>query len=226
MLFKRKTTDLELLPPPVPEDIEKPEGFDEIVRESRNSPEAAQFDDVLDTKKKKGKAVKIKKGGKKTKPKNTGKETESFDSLDIIKFDEMPDITDDISTIPLLSQEIPYPKPKELDDAKNEINEAIEKIKRKEKKSVFSRIFWKKNKAPESVSYQAPIPADNLSAVKAKIAMIREALMKFDTENAKMLYKEAMDIYNSMSHEDQAEVYNDIKEVYFERKSAEQFKSR
>ena len=48
--------------------------------------------------------------------------------------------------------------------------------------------------------------------------------MKFDTENAKILYKEALDAYNSMNSEDQAKVYNDIKEIYFERKSAEQFK--
>ena len=127
MFFKRKTTDLELLPPPAPEDIDSFEDFDEIADESRNSPEAMRFGDILDAPKKKRKAAKIKSKGKKEKP--AEKEDINFDSFEDIKFDDMPGITDDISTIPLLSQEIPYPNPKELDDAKNEINEAIKKIK-------------------------------------------------------------------------------------------------
>jgi hypothetical protein len=32
--------------------------------------------------------------------------------------------------------------------------------------------------------------------------------------------------YNQLSNEEKAKTYNDIREVYFERKSAEQFKNR
>ena len=69
------------------------------------------------------------------------------------------------------------------------------------------------------------LPAvDNLSKIQNKINEARQALMKFDLKTAKRNYIEAMRLYNNISPEDKAKVYHDIKELYFERKSAEELK--
>mgnify|MGYP001593397168 CR=1 FL=1 len=64
-----------------------------------------------------------------------------------------------------------------------------------------------------------------LSAVQSNIETARSALMKFDLETAKRVYTEAMRAYSILSAEDKSKVYNDLKELYFERKSAERVKA-
>ena len=49
--------------------------------------------------------------------------------------------------------------------------------------------------------------------------------MSFDLKIARKKYMEAMEIYNKIKPEEQAKVYSDIKELYFERKSAEQLRA-
>ena len=66
--------------------------------------------------------------------------------------------------------------------------------------------------------------ADKVSMIQNDIKKAREALMGFDLETAKMNYIEIIKLYNNIKPEEQAKVYRDIKELYFERKSAEELK--
>lgn len=119
-------------------------------------------------------------------------------------------------------------KPSEIQEAEDEIKSAIEKIKKQEKPSFLSRLFAKKAKEePEEAenSLMHPADADDMSAIQNKMKNAREALMRFDLEAAKMNYIEIMRLYNKISPDEKAEVYNDIKELYFERKSAEGLKA-
>ncbi|MBI3026533.1 hypothetical protein HYY70_00315 [Candidatus Woesearchaeota archaeon] len=113
-------------------------------------------------------------------------------------------------------------RPKELFEAEEEIRNAIQKIKDKDKPSFLSRLFGKEKKErliqEEWKSGSMPLIQDNINKS-------REALMKFDLETAKKSYIEAMKVYNSMSPEDQAKVYREIRELYFERRSAEELRA-
>lgn len=114
-------------------------------------------------------------------------------------------------------------KPKEIQEAEEEIKSAIENIKyHEEKPSLFKRFLTGKKAEPENIP--APRNKDDVSAIKDSIAAARESLMKFDLEAAKRSYIEVMRIYNKIGSEEQAKVYNDIKDLYFERKSAEELK--
>lgn len=122
-------------------------------------------------------------------------------------------------------------KPKELQEAEDEIKSAIEKIKGKGKTSFFHKLFGKKEKTDKEPVGQQLLPGfqevsegSEVYVIKDNIAQTREALMRFDLESAKKNYIEIMKLYNKISPEEKAEVYNDIKELYFERKSAEELK--
>jgi len=115
-------------------------------------------------------------------------------------------------------------KPKELVDAKEEIEAAISKMKAIDKPSFIKKLFSKPAKTKEKLEPEA-IDSGDIPEIRNRINKIRESLMKFDLEIAKVDYIEIMKIYNSMKPEDQAMVYEEIKEVYFERKSAEQLNS-
>ena len=65
---------------------------------------------------------------------------------------------------------------------------------------------------------------DNISKIQNNISKARDALMKFDLETAKKNYIDAMELYNILKPEEQAKVYHDFRELYFERKSAEELK--
>ena len=113
-------------------------------------------------------------------------------------------------------------KPREIFEAEEEIKSAIEKIKQREKPSFFRKLFArKKEEMPEE---QAELPADKISAIQNNINEARQALMEFNLEKAKKGYIEAMSLYNQINPEEQAKGYHDIKELYFERKSAEGLK--
>lgn len=112
-------------------------------------------------------------------------------------------------------------KPKEILEAEEEIQSAIEKIKLKEKPSFLNRLFQKKEKPAEI--YSAPA-ADNFSQIQNSISRARDALSRFDLKAAKRNYIEIMRLYGRIKPEEQAKVYGEIRELYFERKSAEELK--
>ena len=119
-------------------------------------------------------------------------------------------------------------KPKEIIEAENEIKDAIGKIKNQENPSLFRSLFAKRKseqKPAEAQSIQEIPEVDDVSAIKNKINAARQALMSFDLGTAKKKYVEAMEIYNKIGPEEQSKVYLDIKELYSERKSAEQLKA-
>ena len=118
-------------------------------------------------------------------------------------------------------------KPKEILEAEEEIKSAIEQIKKQEKPSLFKRFFERK-KAEEMPEQEGQLIQDRetngISRIQNSINKARDALMKFDLEAAKKSYIEIMRIYNNLNPEDKAKVYNEIKELYSERKSAEELK--
>ena len=131
-------------------------------------------------------------------------------------------------------------KPREIMEAEDEIKSAIEKIKERnaselvrtrsqlsEKPSLFKRLFAKKEKTeeiPEEHFMPEIAAVDDISKIQNNINRAREALMRFDLETAKMSYIEVMKLYNRIKPEEQAKVYHDIRDLYFERKSAEELK--
>lgn len=154
----------------------------------------------------------------------------NLDQIDDIKFNDIGEIgkTD--------QQE--FQKPKEVLEAQEEIKSAIEKIKQQENPSFFKRLFFKRktedkiNKASEPFlavveksSRQEIKPiVDSITAIQHTINTARDALMRFDLETAKRDYIEIMKIYNKLNPKEQAKVYHDVNELYFERKSAEELK--
>lgn len=78
------------------------------------------------------------------------------------------------------------------------------------------------NKSEEVKAEQ--IKADGNLIIQNIIKKVRDSLMKLDLKSAKEDYLEIMGIYNSMKPEEQVKVYHDIKDLYAERKSAEELK--
>ncbi|MBI2557834.1 hypothetical protein HYW20_00785 [Candidatus Woesearchaeota archaeon] len=113
--------------------------------------------------------------------------------------------------------------PDEILEARQEIRSAIDRIKELEKPSILRRLFGKKKTAKEQTSPE-PQNAGEPLTIQDGINKTRLALMKFDLDAAKKSYMEVMKIYNNLKPEEQAKVYQDIKEIYFERKSAEKLK--
>ena len=115
-------------------------------------------------------------------------------------------------------------KPKEILEAQEEIQGAIDKIKKKERPSFLGRLFKRKEKEKQEEGYPTfSIPnGDELSIIQSSIKKARGALMRFDLETAKRNYIEIMRLYNNLSPQDKAKVYNYINELYYERKSAEE----
>lgn len=111
-------------------------------------------------------------------------------------------------------------KPKEIQEAEDEIKSAIDKIKERERPSFLQRLFARKEKQE---IMEKPSVGD-VSAIKSCIENARQALMNFDLDAAKKNYIEIMKIYNKISPEEQAKVYQDVKDLYSERKSAEELK--
>lgn len=127
-------------------------------------------------------------------------------------------------------------KSSEILEAEEEIKNAIEKIKgwnagegsrsqSPEKSFFFNRWFAKKEigQKPMEEHIMPKFPeVDNVSMIRNKINETRQALMDMDLETAKRSYIDIMRLYNRSKPEEQAKVYHDIKELYFERKSAMQ----
>lgn len=131
-------------------------------------------------------------------------------------------------------------KPAEIFQAEQEINKAIKELKKKQGKSLFSFLKTKKEKIPRPEIKQEKIqkeespenlptleikgPTDEVNAIKHKIHDARTALMNFDLQKAKILYIKTMRLYQNLSPEKQARVYEQIKDLYNERMHAEGLK--
>ena len=137
-------------------------------------------------------------------------------------------------------ESIKIEKPAEIFQAEQEINKAITGLKKKQGKSLFSFLKTKKEKLPEPEVWPEKIPkeepteklpvleikgpTDEVNAIKHKIHDARTALMNFDLQKAKILYIKTMRLYQNLSPEKQAIVYNRIKDLYNERMHAEGLK--
>ncbi len=225
LLFKPKPKYDEILPPPPP--------LPEI--ESNNVSEQ-DFD------KRKVKVISKKRGTKKIEASRIskgklkmGKAKEFWEEIELPDRIEEFDI-EDINTIDfknneLVAQEI---KPSELVEAEQEIQSAIGKIKEQDNKpSIIGRIFerFKKKDIPkkqieieEEHLMNKILELDIVSVIKEKITKAKESLMKYELDEAKRYYIEIIQIYNKAKPEDKAKVYNNIRDLYFERKSAEELK--
>ena len=141
---------------------------------------------------------------------------------------ELPDTLEDFDTDELGKElEQKTEKPREILEAEEEIQSAIEKIKNKEIPSFLSRLFLGKEKGKnfKEVYPTFSIPrGDGLSIIQSNIKKARDALMRFDLETAKKKYIEIMRIYNGLNAQDKAKVYHGIQELYFDRKNAEELK--
>lgn len=131
-------------------------------------------------------------------------------------------------------------KPSEIFKAEHEINKAIKDLKKKPKKPLFSFLKPKKENFPkpglrakttpkEESPEKLPAleikgPTDEVNVIKHKIHDARSALMNFDLKKAKILYIKTMKLYQSLSPEKQALVYEQIKDLYNERMHAEGLK--
>ena len=62
---------------------------------------------------------------------------------------------------------------------------------------------------------------DNVGLIRKKISQAMTSLQRSDLDNAKKIYIGIMKTYMSLSPKEQAEIYNDIKKLYIERKSKE-----
>ena len=75
--------------------------------------------------------------------------------------------------------------------------------------------------AIEEAKAAKPVITDNLKYVTGRIDEARKALADFDIEAAKHIYLELMPIYKELKPTEKIKVYEDLKELYEERKIAE-----
>ena len=186
----------------------------EAPKSKENLPEDKEFEDLF-------------KEVKALKPKEVKKEIElpeTLEDLDIEDFGKDLGVEKSIDK----EQEIKE-KPTEILEAEEEIKSAIDKIKKQEKTSFFKRLFSRKEKAQEKPIEEHLMPelpeVNQISIIQNSINKAKDALIKFDLEAAKKNYIEIMKIYNTIKPEEQSKVYHDIKDLYFERKSAEGLKA-
>lgn len=120
-------------------------------------------------------------------------------------------------------------KPHDAAMAEEEIQKAIDGIKKKEKKpSILGRLFGKKEVKEQAMETPEVMPrfeerTDEVELVEEKIHKARMALMDFKFDIAKKTYIEIMRSYNDMDSKKRARVYRDIKDLYYERKAAEKY---
>ena len=121
-------------------------------------------------------------------------------------------------------------KHEEVVDAEEEIKRAIEGMRKAKKKKPIVRDLFKKKEKPVEEKVEIPeiMPrvkerADGVELVEEKIHKARLALMDFKFDEAKRVYIEIMKMYNELEPKKKSKVYQDIKDLYYERKSAEKF---
>ena len=115
-------------------------------------------------------------------------------------------------------------KPEELEKSEEEIRKAIQGMKRKP--SIVKGIFKRKEKEIIEIPEIMPRTYDKIDHVvliEERIHKARLFLMDFRFNEAKNVYIEIMRMYKQLESKKRAKVYEDIKELYYERKSAEKF---
>lgn len=243
--LKRKQSSDEFLPPPSPfpifeheeeqnenSDISNPvilneKPLPEIKKDSL--PEIKEIGDLigesnqaLDLKKRTVKKIKLKSKNIKIFKKS------GYKNLDADENFLADDINADFKNDLKLDKQDAQIKPQEIIEAEEEIKSAIEKIKEREKTSLFKKFFPTKPKAQESIVEEHLAPESpevyGIGMVQENIKEARLSLAKFDLESAKKYYLEIMKMYNKMEPEEKSKVYKDVNNLYFERKSAEELK--
>ena len=109
-------------------------------------------------------------------------------------------------------------------EAEDEINEAIESMKIADKKrSLLTRLFTKSRTKTirKELGLELTPDINKLDTVFNLLVSARRNLSDLKTEDAKEDYLEMMKLYKDLRAEEKALVYNDIKDVYNERKNAE-----
>jgi len=119
----------------------------------------------------------------------------------------------------------------DIKKAQEEIKKSIESIQGKKKVPVMGGLFKKKEKAEQSLGTPEVMPRtfekiDYVQEIEERMHKARLLLMDFKFDDAKRNYMEIMRMYNSLDPKDRSKVYNDIRDLYYERKSAEKFASR
>ena len=122
------------------------------------------------------------------------------------------------------------PELEEFIKSKEEIQKAIEGVKEVKKKPSIIRGLFKKREKPAEEKVEMPevMPRvegkeDSIELIEEKMHKARLALMAFKFDEAKRVYVEIMKMYNELDPKKRLKVYQDIKDLYYERKSAEKF---
>ena len=127
----------------------------------------------------------------------------------------------------------------EMKKDEEEIKKAIDGMKGKNKANIIGRLFKRKEEqqkefqisdVTESGKIEMPevMPRtfekiDHVQEIEERVHKARMALMNFKFGDAKTTYMEIMRLYGSLSQKDRYKVYQDIRDLYYERKSAEKF---
>jgi len=121
-------------------------------------------------------------------------------------------------------------KPQEVLRSEKEIQKAIESIKeiKRERPSIVKSLFTKRRKREERVERPEVMPRveekeDHVMLIEEKLHKSRLALMDFKFDEAKILYMYIMKLYNQLESKKKVKVYHDIKDLYYERKTAEKY---
>ncbi len=121
-------------------------------------------------------------------------------------------------------------KPVDLEKAQEEIRKSIESIQREKRELSIGMLFRKKEKEKviEKIEMPEVMPRtfdkiDHVQEIEERVHKARMCLMDFKFDDAKRVYIEIMRSYNSLSQKDRYKVYQDIRDLYYERKSAEKF---
>ena len=233
LFFKPKPNSDELLPPPPPfpsmefeEELKAKPAQNEFLEQESSQPRFAHlFND-----KTRLKSLKIKKRlskFKQLKPKQTkAAKLKIKQDLDDSDFNFPKDL-DEASKKDFVSEKLDFDlesRPQDMIESEEEIKSAIADIKGHEKKSLFGRLFGsipQEQKIHDSQPMLETQEIDNVSKIKNKLYDARQSLMNFDLKSARENYAVIMDLYNELNPEEQAKVYYEIKNLYYERKSAE-----
>ena len=141
------------------------------------------------------------------------------------QFDSYQDVAHD------LSQDNSWQDSQEINNAVQGLK-AQERGEKKQKKGFL--IFKKKPENKQNGKKEMPIeqpevmpivnePLDEVEHLEEQIHKARLALMDFKFDEAKQIYFEIMQTYNTLDSSKQGQVYEDIKDLYYERKNAEKY---
>jgi len=121
--------------------------------------------------------------------------------------------------------------PMEVVKAEEEIERAISGMKKgKQKKPSILSGFFKRKIEPVEEKLEIPevMPRtydkiDYVELIEEKMHKVRMALMDFKFNEAKNVYIQIIKMYDNLESKNKSKVYQDISNLYYERKSAEKF---